>query len=295
MSEKNTNSNLKIWGLLIILALIWGSSFILIKKGLTGLDPLQLAGLRILSAGLVLLPWSLPNFKKIPLKKYRYVIMVGIIGNLIPAFLFAYSQQFIKSSMAGMLNGLTPMFTLIIGAAIFSDRITSKKVWGILIGLIGSCALLFIGSDGELGEFNVYALLVILATICYGTGINIIKAKLQGIKSTTTSSISLLFTLPFGFFYLLFDGYFGELLQNEVMQISSIYILILGVLGTGFAVMMFYKLVELANPLTASTVTYLIPFVAVLWGVFDGERLFVMHFICLTIILVGVFMINRAK
>lgn len=291
----NLSTEVKIWLLLFLLALIWGSSFILIKRGLIGLEPLQLAGLRVVSAGMILLPWSLPHIKKIPKEKFRYLFLVGVIGNLIPAFLFALAQQHIKSSMAGMLNGLTPMFTLMIGAILFSDKITKKKVWGILIGLIGSSALLFIGSDGKIGEFNYYALLVIIATICYGTGINIIKAKLQGVKSTITSSTSLLFTLPFGFFYLLFDGYFFEVFQSQGLQIASIYVLILGIIGTGFAVMMFYKLVEIASPLTASTVTYLIPFVAVMWGVFDGERLFVMHYISLAIIILGVYIINRAK
>lgn len=289
------NDETKIWLLLIILAGIWGSSFILIKKGLENLMPLQVAGLRVVAAALILLPWSLPNIRKLPISKLGFLMLVGCMGNLIPAFLFAYAQLHIKSSMAGMLNGLTPVFTLIIGAVLFHQSITPKKVWGILIGLIGSSLLLFIGSDGELGDFNAYALMIIVATVCYGTGINIIKAKLQGIKSTVTSSTSILFTLPFGLIYLLFDGYFIDVISNEGMMESSLFILILGTLGTGFALMLFYKLVEISNPLTASTVTYFIPFVAVLWGVIDGERLFVLHFVCLGVILVGVYLINRAK
>ncbi|MEQ8517717.1 MAG: DMT family transporter [Cytophagales bacterium] len=293
MSKLSTE--VKIWLFLFFLAIIWGSSFILIKRGLLGLDPLQLAGLRVVSAGLILIPWSIPNIKKIPKEKFRFLLLVGIIGNMIPAFLFALAQQHIKSSMAGMLNGLTPMFTLIIGASLFSDKITSKKVWGILIGLLGSTALLFIGSEGQIGKFNYYALLVMLATFCYGMGINIIKSKLQGVNATITSSTALLFTLPFGLIYLIFDGYFFEVIQNSEIQIASIYIMLLGIVGTGFAVMMFYKLVEIANPLTASSVTYIIPFVAVLWGVFDGEKLFLLHFISLAIIIFGVYLINRAK
>ncbi|QNL21948.1 DMT family transporter [Hyphobacterium sp. CCMP332] len=281
--------------MLIILALIWGSSFILIKKGLIALNPLQIASLRVVSAGLVLLPWSVPNILKIPKERFRFIFLVGVIGNLIPAFLFAYSQQFIKSSLAGMLNGLTPLFTMLIGAMLFSDTISKGKFWGMLIGLIGSSALLFVGSEGQLGQFNTYALLVILATMCYGTGINIIKAKLQGVKSTFTSSTALLFTVPFGLSYLLFDGFFIDVFTDKDVLISSFYILLLGIFGTGFAVMLFYKLVEISNPLMASSVTYLIPIIAVMWGVFDGEKLFLMHFISLAIIIFGVYLINRSK
>lgn len=284
-----------IWFLIFILALIWGSSFILIKRGLVNLEPLQVAGLRVFTAGVFLLPWSLPNLKKIPKDRFKYMMLVGIVGNLIPAFLFAYAQLHIKSSMAGMLNGLTPVFTLLIGAILFSVPITKKKVFGLFIGLIGSSALLLIGNDGKLGEFNSYALLVILATICYGTGVNFIKARLHGIKATITSSTSLLFTLPFGLFYLIFDGYFTEIADKPGMIESSLYVIILGTLGTAIALMLFYKLVELSNPLTASTVTYLIPFVAILWGVFDGERLFALHYLSLAIIILGVYLINRAK
>lgn len=288
------SENSKIYLILFVLAIIWGSSFILIKKGLEALEPIQIAGLRVTVAALTLLPWSVPNLLKIPRPRLKFLLLVGVLGNLIPAFLFAYAQQHIKSSMAGMLNGLTPMFTLIIGAFIFNEVITSRKVWGILIGLLGSTTLLFIGAEGGIGEFNIYALYVVIATVCYGTGVNVIKAKLQGVKATITSSTSILFTLPFGLFYLIFDGYFNELHRPEIVE-SSLYIALLGSMGTGFALMLFYKLVEISNPLTASTVTYFIPFVAVLWGVFDGERLFLLHFICLGVILVGVFLINRAR
>jgi drug/metabolite transporter (DMT)-like permease len=284
-----------IWILITILALIWGSSFILIKKGLDGLQPLQLAGLRVISAAIILLPWSLPNLRKIPKDKFKFLLLVGLMGNLIPAFLFAYAQLHIKSSMAGMLNGLTPVFTLLIGALLFHDKITPKKVWGILIGLIGSSTLLFIGSDGQIGELNKFALLIVIATICYGTGVNVIKGKLQGVKSSITSSTSILFTLPFGLFYLIYDGYFLELADNPSLHEASLYVILLGVMSTGFALMLFYKLIELSNPLTASTVTYFIPFVAILWGVFDGEQLFLAHFVALSIILFGVFLVNRAK
>jgi drug/metabolite transporter (DMT)-like permease len=171
----------------------------------------------------------------------------------------------------------------------------SRKIKRLFSGLIGSSALLLIGSDGKIGEFNTYALLVILATLCYGTGVNFIKARLHGIKATVTSSTSLLFTLPFGLFYLIFDGFFGKVADSPGMIESSLYIIILGTLGTAIALMLFYKLVELSNPLTASSVTYLIPFVAVLWGVFDGERLFLMHYLSLAVIISGVFIINRAK
>ncbi len=289
------SDEVKIWLLIFILALIWGSSFILIKRGLIGLEPLQLAGLRVVAAAVILSPWSIPNLKKIPREKIKYLFLVGLMGNLIPAFLFAFAQQHIKSSMAGMLNGLTPVFTLLIGALLFHNTITSKKVWGILIGLIGSTTLLFIGSDGEIGEFNNYALLVILATICYGTGVNVIKGKLSGVKSTITSSTSILFTFPFGLMYLLYDGYFLDVVNDAQLQEASLYIILLGIMGTGFALMLFYKLIEISNPLTASTTTYLIPFVAVLWGVFDGEKLYALHFLALLVILVGVFLINRAK
>jgi drug/metabolite transporter (DMT)-like permease len=291
---KQPSQQVVIWLALFILALIWGSSFILIKKGLEALGPLQVASVRITVAGTFLLFWSIPGLKKVPRKQFKYLALVGLLGNLIPAFLFAYAQMHIKSSMAGMLNSLTPMFTLLIGAILFNDIITKRKLLGISIGLIGSVALLFIGSDGNLGTFNKYASLVVIATICYGAGINTIKAKLQGVKATITSSTSILFTLPFGLAYLFYDGFFAKAIASPEILEASAYIAILGVLGTGLALMLFYKLVEISNPLLASTVTYLIPFVAVLWGLSDGESLYIWHFLSLGVILIGVYIVNRS-
>ena len=179
MSAKNTS--LLAWGLLLVLALIWGSSFILIKKGLVVYSALEVGAIRIVSAYLCLIPMAVQSFKKVEKKHWFFLFSVGMFGSFLPAFLFAAAQTKIPSSVAGILNALTPLFTMIMGALFFSQSVTTLIIGGLFLGFIGSGVLMFAGTAGGV-EFNTYALFVVLATIFYAANLNLIKFKLADIS-----------------------------------------------------------------------------------------------------------------
>lgn len=282
------------WMLLIVLALIWGSSFILIKKGLQVYDPGEVAGIRILAASFFLLPWAVTNIKKVNKGNLKYLFFIGMAGSFIPAFLFAKAQTKIDSSLAGVLNALTPFFVLMIGAIYFGQLIYRRQSIGLTIGFIGTAVLVMAGSGGLVENINLYGLFVVLATIFYGINVNIIKFKLVGMRALTITSISLLIVLPFAAIYLFgFTDFMYKLINAEGALFSLGLVVLLGVMGTAIALVLFNKLVQITTTIFTSSVTYLIPLVAVLWGFLDGEILLFAHYSGMAIIFVGVFIANR--
>jgi len=282
------------WMLLIVLALIWGSSFILIKKGLQVYDPGEVAGIRILAASFFLLPWAVTNIKKVNKGNLKYLFFIGMAGSFIPAFLFAKAQTKIDSSLAGVLNALTPFFVLMIGAIYFGQLIYRRQSIGLTIGFIGTAVLVMAGSGGLVENINLYGLFVVLATIFYGINVNIIKFKLVGMRALTITSISLLIVLPFAAIYLFgFTDFMYKLINAEGALFSLGLLVLLGVMGTAIALVLFNKLVQITTTIFTSSVTYLIPLVAVLWGFLDGEILLFAHYSGMVIIFVGVFITNR--
>ncbi len=281
------------WFLLVLLAIIWGSSFIMIKYGLNHFSPAQVSAIRIFAAALVLSPISIPNLKMIKKEQWLPLVSIGALGSLIPAFLFASAQSEIPSSMAGILNGLTPVFALLVGGFFFNQGFQRNRIWGILIGLIGCGLLIFMRSDGQLGGFNVYALLVVLATICYGTSVNIVNHFFKDLPSKVTSSVSLLTVGPVGLFLCFYLGVPEILIENPESYSSLWAILFLGVLSTALALVMFYRLLKMSNPIFGSSVTYLIPIVALIWGIADGEGLYLIYILSMAMILLGVYFISK--
>jgi len=278
----------------MILALIWGSSFILIKKGLQVYDPGEVAGIRILAASFFLLPWAITNIKKVNKGNLKYLFFIGMAGSFIPAFLFAKAQTKIDSSLAGVLNALTPFFVLMIGAIYFGQLIYRRQSIGLTIGFIGTAVLVMAGSGGLVENINLYGLFVVLATIFYGINVNIIKFKLVGMRALTITSISLLIVLPFAAIYLFgFTDFMYKLINAEGALFSLGLLVLLGVMGTAIALVLFNKLVQITTTIFTSSVTYLIPLVAVLWGFLDGEILLFAHYSGMVIIFVGVFITNR--
>ncbi|RED99576.1 DMT family transporter [Marinoscillum furvescens] len=292
MTQKPT---LKAWGLLIGLSLIWGSSFILIKKGLLGLTSMEVGSLRILSAALVLLPFAIKNLKKVKRAHLLPLISVGFVGSFLPAFLFAIAQTRLESSVTGVLNALTPLFTMLVGFLIYKQSQRPQVFLGIGVGFVGTALLVMAGSGGDLSSFNYYALFVIAATLMYALNLNVIKHHLHGLKSMTITSVSLLFVGPLAAIQLLFFSEFTtKLMTVDGTLLATGYILTLGIVGTAFALLIFNKLVSLTDPVFTSSVTYIIPIVAVCWGVLDGEVLLTAHVIGIALVLVGVFLANRA-
>ncbi|MGK7392955.1 MAG: DMT family transporter [Candidatus Cyclobacteriaceae bacterium M3_2C_046] len=287
--------NLVSWLLLFFLALIWGSSFILIKKSLISFSAGEVGALRIISASIFLLPFALNRLKGLDYKKLKILFLSGFIGSLLPAFLFALAETKLESSITGILNALTPIFVLLLGIIFFKHQLLKKEFWGILLGLSGSLLLIMIGHSGTVGSFNIFAILVVVATLMYGTNLNIIKSFLQDVKPVTIASVSLLLMGPLAGLYLFtYTEFPVKLSQIEHHYLSLISVLTLGVIGTAFALILFNKLVQMTSAVFSSSVTYLIPIVAVVWGFVDGEQLFFLHFFALAFILLGVYLLNKA-
>lgn len=288
---------LKSWLFLILLALIWGSSFILIKRGLLVFSPGEVGAYRIVSAGLVLVPLSIAKLKNLNRRQVGNLIIVGLVGSFIPAFLFAKAQTQLSSSLTGVLNALTPLSVVIIGALFFKSRITRRNALGLLIAFVGVGILITVSDGGGLGTFtqiNSYAFLVLLATLCYGINVNIIKYWFVALKPVEITAISLLMVLPVASMYLfLFTDFSFKLVHADGAYLAAGYITILGVVGTAIALIIFNILVKIATPVFASSVTYLIPIVAILWGVWDGEVLLLGHYIGILAVIIGVWIGNR--
>ncbi len=289
----NTSSNaIRAWALLLVLAVIWGSSFILIKTGLTGLSSGEVGALRIVSASLFLSPLALSKVHKLRKRHLLLLFTVGCFGSLLPAFLFAEAQTKLPSSVAGILNALTPLFTMLLGVLFFSQRLSLRTLSGLIIGLGGTAYLIMAGSADGLKGINLNALLVILATIFYGANLNLIKFKIQDLNARTITSVSLLMVGPFAAIYLFGMTDFVQHV-NESNMVPVLAVVILGLVGTAVALILFNELVKITSPVFTSSVTYLIPIVAVIWGVLDGERLLPAHFIGMSLIITGVYLANR--
>jgi len=280
------------WVYLITLALIWGSSFILIKRGLVGLTPLQLGSMRILFAALFLLLIGFKSLAKIPRSQWKFIALTATLGTFIPSFLFAIAQTQIDSSISAILNSLTPMNTMILGALAFGLSVKRTQFIGVVIGLIGTFLLLLNGAVHHPEQNYYYAILILIASVCYAINVNLIKKYLSDLSplSITTGNFFILL-LP-AFLILYFSGFF-DVVAVEKVQHSVLFILILGVVGTGIANIMFFKIIQISSPVFATSVTYLIPVVAFFWGLIDNEMLTPIQFLGAFIILIGVYLSSK--
>lgn len=295
METKNSK-----WLVLSLLALVWGSSFILMKKGLEGgLTPYQLGAYRILFTSLFLLLIGWKELLQISKKKIPPIIAAGVLGNLLPVFLFALAQTQISSSISSTLNSFTPLNTLIIGSIFFGLTFTKKHVLGICIGIIGCLILVYAGATGNPSKNYWYAVLVVIATWCYASNINLVKKYLSDVTPFAITVGNFTFLLVPALLILYFTGYSIKEPQmaSSFLPISSIhpliYVAILGIIGTGIANIYFYKLIQISSPLFASNVTYLIPIVATIWSFIDHEKVSLAQIIGTGIILIGVYIPNK--
>lgn len=280
------------WFLLILLSLIWGSSFILIKRGLVGLNPFQLGALRIIFACLFMVVVGFKSISKIPVTKWKYVAITSLFGNGLPVFLFAYAQTGIKSSVSGILNSLTPLYTLLIGVLAFGLGFVRNQVIGVVLGLTGCLLLVFFGKSAS-GETNYFcAFLVVIATICYALNVNLIKRYLSDVSPLAITTGNFLTLLIPALIILFANGYADVMTQPEVIH-STLFMIILGMVGTGIANILYYQLIQITSPLFASSVTYFIPIVAMSWGMLDGETLNFMQLVGAGIILSGVYLASK--
>ncbi len=285
------------WAIFIILCVIWGSSFKLMHDSQIGLSAAQIAALRIFSAGLVFVPFAFFYFSKIPKDKLGLVILSAVVGNLLPAFLFAEAITRLDSSLAGILNSLTPICVVVIGIFFFKDKIKSQKIIGVLTGFLGLLLLTvlpMIIENEVMGFDNLgYTLLIVLATLLYGINVNMVGHYLKGLNPIHLATVSLAFmTLPAGI--ILWQQGFTQLNFNTKAVQDSIWASAgLGVAGSAIATALFYILVKKAGILFASLVTYGIPFIALFWGLYDKEKISWVSPLCIGVILFGVYLANR--
>nr|WP_315244697.1 EamA family transporter [uncultured Flavobacterium sp.] len=277
------------WFYLLLLSLIWGSSFILIKKGLVGLTAIQVGSLRIIFAGLFLLIVGFSSLKKISLRQWKFVALTSFFGTFIPAFFFAIAETQVDSSIVAILNSLTPLNTLVLGIIFFGIQFQKRQVLGVFIGLIGCLLLVLNGASSNTGQNYYYLILVVIATLCYAINVNLIKRYLSDLNSLsiTTGNFAVLL-LPA--LIILSTTDFTQRINLDVTQHSVLFVMILGVLGTGIANVLFFKLIQMSSPVFATSVTYLIPIVAFFWGLLDNEMLTPIQFFGAFVILIGVYL-----
>ena len=287
------NKTLGDWLIFITLSLIWGSSFILMKIGLDNqLSAYHIAAIRIVSAGIVLSPIAVNAIKKIPWRKRWLVFLSGTLGSLIPAFLFCTAEESIDSALAGTLNSLTPIFVIGTGALFFNTKAAPNKITGIVIAFTGCILLLFSKGTMQNKELS-YSVLVVMATILYGFNVNMVSRSLLHISSLHITAVALSSNAIVALTVLIFTGFFKLPLGDLHILKGTAAAICLGVMGTAIATVLFYMLVKRAGGIFASTVTYAIPFVAIGWGIYYRESISWKQIVCLLIILLGVYWVNK--
>lgn len=292
LKESEIKENLINWSIFIFLSLVWGSSFKLMKIGMVEFSSYQVASLRIFSAGLFLLPLALKNIKGIKRNEFLLIILSGLLGNYLPAYLFCIAETKIDSSLAGIINSLMPIFVIVVGVIFFNLDITKKKIIGVLSAFIGLSVLL--GAKGFSHDLNFFhILLAIIGTLFYGINSHLISLKLKDLSSVKIISVSTT-ALAIPSLVTLFYTDFFNVFSNEKQFILSLSAsVVLGVLGTALASWLFYILIKRAGSVFASLVTNTMPIVAVFWGWVSGESVTILEIICLFIILSGVYYTNK--
>lgn len=290
---KSTNNK---WVYLIVLALIWGSSFILIKKSLLGLSPYQLGALRTIITGIFLLTVGLKSIKSIKKQEWKWVILSGFLGSFFPAFLFAIAETEIDSAVTSILNSLVPLNTVLFGFAVFKITSTKRQISGVIIGFIGTSILILKGAELNPTQNYLFAGYIIIATCMYALNVNIIKKYLQHVKPLSIATGNYLAIIIPAVIVLIFSGFFkGNTFAHPDFNMSVVYVVILSLFGTALAKVLFNTLVQISTPVFASSVTYLMPVVALVWGILDGEGFSSMQALGSFIILIGVYLSHKRK
>lgn len=288
------NAEKEKWVLLILLSIIWGSSFILIKKSLEHFSPYQVGALRILIAGIILMPVAISKYRLFPKKHLKWLILAAFTGNFIPMFLFPIAETEVSSSIAGIINSMMPIFVIIVGALIWKFETTQRQITGVIVSFTGVCALAFGGGGGA--GFKLFPIiLLLLATLCYAVSTTTVKSKLMEVSSTVLSAFvfSFVLFLP-SMIALVSTGFVSTFTFSRENMIGLGFVSLLSVFGTGLAMMMNYRLLKVSTPLFASTVTLLMPIVAIIWGILDGEKLTSLQFFGAAVIIAGLIFL-RAK
>ena len=285
----------KKWLYLFILSLIWGTSYILIKKGLVGLTPLQLGAFRIIFTTIFLFLIGFRSLFRITKTQWGWVALSALLGTFLPVFLFAYAETQIDSSIASILNSLVPLFTIFLGFLLFKIAFTRNQVVGVILGLLGAAILIFQGAEVNPDQNYVFAGLVVIAALCYAGNANILKSKLQEVSSLAIAVGNFSVMLIPAVIVLYFAGGMQLDVAEPAIRSSLLYIVILAFFGTALAKILFNKLVQISSAVFSTSVTYLIPIVGIFWGLLDGERFTLIHLLGAGVILTCVYLVNANR
>jgi drug/metabolite transporter (DMT)-like permease len=258
--------------------------------------PTEVATLRVSAAFLFLLPVAITRLKGLKSEDLQVLLVSGLLGIFIPAFLFSTAQTRIDSSVAGVLNTLSPICTMIVGAVFFGQRFRGWAIVGTLIGMGGTVMLMLSRHGGSVTGINYYSLLIVAACLMYGSNLNWVKFRIHGLPALTITSVSILLIGPLALIYLFgFTGFVSKLGTVDGAWTSFGFVVLLGCMSTAVATYIFNELVKITTPLFTSSVTYLMPIVSVGWGLLDKEKLYAGHYIGMALILGGVYLANRKR
>ena len=284
------------WYYLIALAFVWGSTFIVMKKALLGIGPYQLGALRIVLTALLLIPFGFKALRHIGKREWKWILLSGFLGSFFPAFLIAIAETQIDSAVTSVLNSLVPLNTVLMGFAVFGITSTKRQIVGVIIGFLGTALLLSKGSELNGDQNYLYAFFVIISTVMYAANVNIIKRYLQNVKPFHIVVANYISIFIPALLVLYWSEFFTETTYGHPnFKIAMAYVIVLAIFGTVLLKVLFYKLIQISTPAFASSVTYLIPLVAIIWGVLDGETFFMIQGFAALIILVGVFLSHKRK
>lgn len=282
------------WTAIIVMSLCWGSSFILIKKSLLAYTPYQAGSLRIVLAFLFFLPFAVKRLNKITKKNFLSLFLIGFIGNFLPAFMFAFGESLISSSLASMLNSTTPIFVLIVGLLFFKTKISFLNILGLFIGFVGTLGLILTDFSSILNGWNIGALIILLASFFYGINSNIIKKTTKTLDGLTIAALAFFLVGPIAIVYFLSTD-ISTLVQNPFFIKSTISLVALAFLSSFFAMIIFNLLIKHTTAIFAASTTYFMPIVAIMWGLIDGEKFTEIQIISIVIVLTGVSLVNKKK
>ena len=281
------------WFYLAALSFIWGSSFILIKKGLIGLTAIELGSIRIIISAFVLIPFTFKRLKEITFKQWKWIIISAFVGSFFPAFLFAFAEQEIDSSVASILNSIVPLNTIIIGLVLFGIKSTKRQIIGVLLGFFGAYQLIISGINLNPDQNYFYSGLVIICSFLYAFNVNIIKKYLQELSAVAIATGHFIVILIPSVIVLLISDFNFEKLQNPQTQTSLFYVTLLAIFGTTLAKILFNKLINISSAVFASSVTYSMLIVSIFWGVMDGENFSINQLFATIIIVIGILLTNK--
>jgi drug/metabolite transporter (DMT)-like permease len=289
------NEYSKKWIYLTILSLVWGSSFILIKKSLLGFTPVQLGSLRIVIAAVSLFVFGHRSLKYAKLRDWKWIFAAGLLSSFFPPFLFALAQTELDSGVTSIFNSVVPLLTTIVGVLLFGAIVTKRQIIGVLIGLFGTLTLILTGMELDLDQNYWYSIFILASALGYALNINIIKKHLSHLSPLTVTTGSFAVAFVPALVVVLYSGFLVEVSDSVQMHKAIWYLLALALLGTAVANIYFNKLIHLSSPVFAASVTYTIPIVAILWGIWDGEVINLYQLLGGAIILFGVYLVNKKK